>query len=111
MHFSTRLTLGKQLGLMSLQDIFLQQLPQLGLPKLIGCQGFALALVAKHKLPFGPITEPIGTVTLVPVKDIGHLLRQLIALSTQRILLDVGQQGLYLVSLGKFRQQAPKPPS
>ena len=47
---------------------------------------------------------------MITVKHIGHLLRQLIALSTQNIVLDVSQQGLYLVSLRKFGQQAPKSP-
>ena len=55
MNFCTRLALRQQLGNLRLQHILLQELPQLRLPKLIGCQGFAFALVVQYKLPFGPI--------------------------------------------------------
>ena len=110
MNFCTRLTLQGKLWHLCLQHILLQQLPQLRLPNLFWGQGFALALMVQHKLPFGPICEPICAVALIPIKHIRHLLRQLIALPTQRIVFDIGQQSFNLVCLGKLRQQPPKPP-
>ena len=111
MHIGPGMALRGKLGGLGLQHILLQQLPQLSLPNLVCRHVFARAFVLQYKLAIGPIREPIGTVALVAIKHIGHLLRQLIPLAPQRIVFDVGQQRRNLMCSGKLRQQAPQAPN
>ena len=110
MHIGARMALRGQLGWQRLLHIGLQQLPQLGLPQLLGRHGHGLALVLQDKPALRPIGQPIGAVTLVAIKHIGHLLRQLITLTAQGIMLHIGQQRFNVMRLRKLGQQTPKAP-
>ena len=104
MHVGPRMALRRKLGGLGLQDIFLQQLPQLCLPYLVRRHGFAQPIVLQYKLALGPISKPICTVTLIAIKHIGNLLCQLIPLTSEQIVFDVGQQRCHLICLCKLWQ-------
>ena len=110
-HLCPGMALRGKFGDLILKYVLQQQLPQLSLPNLIGGHGFVLALVLQHTEALSPIAEPIGSVALVAVKDIGHLLGQLITLPPQGIVFDVGQQSFHLVCFGKLWQQTPQAPN
>ena len=91
-----------------MRHIDLQGLPQRGLPLLLRRQRLRhTSRLAQNAIALGPIVQPICTVTLIAVKDIGNLLRQLVTLASFWVVRHVVQQGRdYLQVLENFDQPA-----
>ena len=111
MHVGPGKALRGKLGGLRLQHILLKLLPQMCLPNLVERHDFALSFVSQYILAIAPIGEPIGAVALVTIKNVGHLLCQLIPLTPMWIVFDVSQQRRNLVRLSKLGQQAPQAPN
>ena len=92
-------------------DILQQRTPQCWLPAIGPLQQFdAVAGMANLIAPLGPVTQPVGAVNLILVKQVSQSLGQLIALAA---ILVVGQEALQGFEYGLVHhrwQQAHQPP-
>ncbi|MNP18141.1 hypothetical protein D3C76_1106010 [compost metagenome] len=94
-----------------LANILQQCSPQLGLPAVAWRQNFALAAGrVDDVLATGPVLEPIGTVDLVLVEQVGQALGELVALAQVTVIGEEAPQWLEMRALDERWQQAHQPP-